>query len=258
MLEIFNWVSDPSAWVALLTLTALEIVLGIDNIIFISILVGRLPEHQRQKARVIGLGLAMITRIALLLSLAWVMSLTEPLFSAFGRDFSGRDFILFGGGFFLLWKSTKEIFNALEGEEEGEQKPSAANAFALILIQIAIIDIVFSLDSVITAVGLSQHVPIMVIAIMIAVFMMMFAAKSIGDFVDRHPSLKMLALSFLILVGFTLMAEGFGEHIPKAYIYIAMGFSLGVEALNIRMRSKQVTKPDPVKLHTHMPDGIEK
>ncbi len=249
---MFEWIYDPSAWVALATLTALEIVLGIDNIIFISILVGRLPEHQRQKARVMGLGLAMLTRIALLLSLAWVMSLTEPLFHLFDRGFSGRDFILFGGGFFLLWKSTREIFDALEGEEEAH-KEGKANAFFLILIQIAIIDIVFSLDSVITAVGLSQHVPIMVIAIMIAVFMMMFAARAIGDFVDRHPSLKMLALSFLILVGFTLMAEGFGVHIPKAYIYVAMGFSLAVEAINIKMRSK---RGQPVKLHNQMPDDV--
>ncbi|HVK98321.1 MAG TPA: TerC family protein [Dongiaceae bacterium] len=250
---MFEWIADPSAWVALATLTALEIVLGIDNIIFISILVGRLPEHQRQKARVMGLGLAMFTRIALLMSLAWVMSLTEPLFTVdfLERGFSGRDFILFGGGFFLLWKSTVEIFSALEGEEEAQKQAGKANAFFIILIQIAIIDIVFSLDSVITAVGLSQHVPIMVIAIMIAVFMMMFAAKTIGDFVDRHPSLKMLALSFLILVGFTLMAEGFGVHIPKPYIYVAMGFSLAVEAINIRMRSK---RGQAVKLHNQMPD----
>ena len=252
---MFEWIADPSAWVALATLTALEIVLGIDNIIFISILVGRLPEHQRQKARIMGLGLAMLTRIALLMSLAWVMSLTEPLFTVtfLERGISGRDFILFGGGLFLLWKSTVEIFDALEGEEEAAKQAGKANAFFLILIQIAIIDIVFSLDSVITAVGLSQHVPIMVIAIMIAVFMMMFAAKAIGDFVDRHPSLKMLALSFLILVGFTLMAEGFGLHIPKAYIYTAMGFSLAVEALNIRLRSK---RGQPVKLHNQMPDDV--
>jgi len=240
-----EWLSDPSAWVALATLTLLEIVLGIDNIIFISILVSRLPAHQRQKARVLGLGLAMITRIGLLLSLAWVMSLTEPMFTLFEKTISGRDFILFGGGFFLLWKSTKEIFESLEGAEQSERDVKT-NAFFIILIQIAIIDIVFSLDSVITAVGLSQHIEIMVIAIMAAVFMMMFAAKSIGDFVDRHPSLKMLALSFLILVGFTLMAEGFGVHIPKAYIYAAMGFSLAVESLNIYMRSKQAK---PVKLH---------
>lgn len=240
-----EWLHDPSAWVALATLTLLEIVLGIDNIIFISILVSRLPPHQRQKARVLGLGLAMFTRVALLLSLAWVMSLTQPLFTILEKSISGRDFILFGGGFFLLWKSTKEIFDSLEGEEASE-KDVKANAFFFVLIQIAIIDIVFSLDSVITAVGLSQHVPIMVIAIMIAVFLMMFAAKAIGDFVDRHPSLKMLALSFLILVGFTLMAEGFGVHIPKPYIYTAMGFSLAVESLNIYMRSKRAK---PVKLH---------
>ena len=240
-----EWFSDPSAWVALATLTLLEIVLGIDNIIFISILVSRLPEHQRQKARVMGLGLAMLTRIALLLSLSWVMSLTDSLFSIWDRAISGRDFILFGGGLFLLWKSTKEIFESLEGAEESERVVKA-NAFVIVLIQIAIIDIVFSLDSVITAVGLSQHVPIMIIAIMIAVFLMMFAAKAIGDFVDRHPSLKMLALSFLILVGFTLMSEGFGLSIPKAYIYTAMGFSLAVESLNIHMRSKQ---SKAVKLH---------
>ena len=240
-----EWIYDPSAWVALATLIILEIVLGIDNIIFITILVGRLPEHQRQKGRIIGLGLAMVTRIALLLSLAWVMSLTAPLFELFGRTISGRDFILFGGGFFLLWKSTHEIYNAVEGAEETNPHVRSG-AFMLIMVQIAIIDIVFSLDSVITAVGLVQQVPIMVIAIMVAVFMMMFAAKTIGDFVERHPSLKMLALSFLILVGFTLMAEGFGVHIPKAYIYTAMGFSLAVEAINIRMRAK---KARPVTLH---------
>lgn len=237
---MFEWLIDPTAWVALLTLTVLEIVLGIDNIIFISILVGRLPHHQRQRARVLGLGLAMVTRIALLLSLVWVMQLTQPLVTVLDRPISGRDLILFGGGFFLLWKSTREIFDAMEGS--GEQLHEAkARAFVLILIQIAIIDIVFSLDSVITAVGLVQQVPIMIVAIMLAVLLMMFAARPIGEFVDRHPSLKMLALSFLILVGFTLMAEGFGVMIPKPYIYTAMGFSLAVEALNIRMRTKAAT-----------------
>jgi len=208
----------PSAWVALATLTLLEIVLGIDNIIFISILVGRLPEAQRQKARILGLGLAMGTRILLLLSLAWVMRLTEPLFTVLGEAISGRDLILLLGGLFLIGKS-------------------AHSGFISTLIQIAILDIVFSLDSVITAVGMADHVPVMVLAIMIAVFIMMFAAKAIGDFVDNHPTIKMLALSFLTLVGFALMAEGMDLHIPKGYIYFAMAFSLTVEMINIRLRS---------------------
>jgi predicted tellurium resistance membrane protein TerC len=238
-------VTSPEAWLALITLTALEIVLGIDNIIFISIIVGRLPPEQRQKGRVQGLALAMITRIALLLSLTWVMGLTTPLFTILGEEISGRELILIGGGLFLLWKSSQEIWESLEGAEEGSPvKP--AKSYAAVLAQIAIIDIVFSLDSVITAVGMARHVPVMVLAIMIAVGVMMVAAKPIGDFVDRHPSVKMLALSFLILVGVALIGEGFEMHIPKGYIYFAMGFSVGVEMLNIRLRKR---KGKPVHLH---------
>ena len=243
-----EWLADPQAWIALATLTALEIVLGIDNIIFIAILVGRLPKQQQQKARILGLGLAMFTRIALLLSLAWVMGLTDPLFTAFGWEVSGRDLILLGGGFFLLAKSTHEIHNSLEGEdEEGVPKITGKSAFFTTLIQIAIIDIVFSLDSVITAVGMANDKPVMVLAIVIAVGVMMCAAKTIADFVENHPTIKMLALSFLILVGFALMGEGFGLHIPKAYIYVAMAFSLGVEILNLRMR-KRMAERRPVDL----------
>lgn len=239
MVAAFSWMSQPEAWVALATLTALEIVLGIDNIIFISILVGRLPKHQQQSARVMGLGLAMVSRILLLLSLAWVMGLTEPLFAVAGYEISGRDLILIGGGLFLLWKSANEIFTSLEGEEEHATPGAAKAAFAATLVQIAIIDIVFSLDSVITAVGMAQHLPVMVLAIVIAVGVMMLAAKSISDFVDAHPSIKMLALSFLSMVGVALVAEGLEFHIPKGYIYFSMAFSLAVEALNIRSRKKR-------------------
>jgi predicted tellurium resistance membrane protein TerC len=248
-----DWLADPNAWIALATLTALEIVLGIDNIIFISILVSRLPEAQRNTARVVGLGLAMGTRILLLLSLAWIMSLTRPLFvlpvipgvQFSGSDISGRDLVLILGGLFLLWKSVHEIHNSLEGEEhEADGVPARARAtFTSIILQIAIIDIVFSLDSVITAVGLADQVQVMVIAIVIAVLVMMFAAKPIGEFVDRHPTIKMLALAFLILVGFALVAEGFELHIPKGYIYFAMAFSVAVEMLNLRARAKRVAEP---------------
>jgi predicted tellurium resistance membrane protein TerC len=246
-----EWLTDPEAWIALFTLTALEIVLGVDNIIFISILVGRLPEAQRQRARILGLGFAMATRILLLLSLAWVMTLTEPLFTIVGKEISGRDLILILGGLFLLWKSVHEIHGSLEGEEEADHAAGAAAraTFATIIIQIGIIDIVFSLDSVITAVGMADHVAIMVIAIVIAVGVMMFSAKAIGEFVDRHPTVKMLALSFLILVGLALVAEGWDFHIPKGYIYFAMAFSVGVEMLNLRARAKR----EAVRLRRHMP-----
>ncbi|MGY3942836.1 TerC family protein [Aeromonas tecta] len=236
---MLEWIADPSAWVALATLTLLEIVLGIDNIIFISILVGRLPEAQRQRARILGLGLAMGTRILLLLSLAWVMRLTEPLFSVLGEAISGRDLILLIGGLFLIAKSTHEIHHSLEGAAEEPGTVSKAAGFMSTLVQIAILDIIFSLDSVITAVGMADHVPVMVLAIVIAVGVMMFAAKAIGDFVDEHPTIKMLALSFLILVGVALMAEGLDLHIPKGYIYFAMAFSLVVEMINIRLRGHQ-------------------
>ena len=247
-MDAFEWLTDPEAWIALFTLTALEIVLGVDNIIFISILVARLPEAQRQRARVLGLGFAMVTRIGLLLSLAWVMTLTEPIFTIIGREISGRDLILIAGGLFLLWKSVHEIHNSLEGEDEEAHAAAMAvrASFAAIIVQIGIIDIVFSLDSVITAVGMADHVEIMVIAIVIAVGVMMFSARAIGEFVDRHPTVKMLALSFLILVGLALVAEGWDFHIPKGYIYFAMGFAVFVEVLNLKLRKRAGA---PVKLH---------
>ena len=249
---MFDWLLDPSAWMALATLTLLEIVLGIDNIIFISILVGKLPPEQRQRARVLGLGGAMFTRILLLLSLAWVMRLTHPLFSLFNEAVSGRDIILIVGGLFLLAKSTHEIHGSLEGSESGDESASGKvvhHGFMATLVQIAILDIIFSLDSVITAVGMASHVPVMILAIVIAVGVMMFAAKAIGDFVDNHPTIKMLALSFLILVGVALIAEGFDLHIPKGYIYFAMAFSLAVEMLNIRLRK---SSQKALKLHKEM------
>lgn len=236
---MFEWIHSPEAWLALVTLTSLEIVLGIDNIIFISILVARLPEHQRQKGRIIGLGLAMGTRVLLLLSLFWIMKLTKPLFVILGQSISGRDLILILGGLFLLAKSTLEIHHSLEDAGQQDTKSTAVASFFSILVQIAILDIVFSLDSVITAVGMAKHIEIMILAVMIAVFVMMVSAKAIGDFVDAHPTIKMLALSFLILIGVTLIAEGLGMHISKGYIYFAMGFSLAVESLNIYMRKKR-------------------
>src|SRR5690606_284853 len=213
-----EWISSPEAWVALATLTLLEIVLGIDNIVFISVLVGRLPEAQRQRARVIGLALAMGTRILLLLVITWIMRLEAALFSVLDVDFSGRDLILIGGGLFLIGKATVEIHHSLEGADEDGHAPRAAG-FIGVLVQIALIDIVFSLDSVITAVGMAEHVAVMIIAIVIAIGVMMFAAGTIGRFVDSHPTVKMLALSFLVLIGVVLIAEGVELHIPKGYIY---------------------------------------
>ncbi len=232
---MFEWISSPEAWVALGTLTALEIVLGVDNIIFLSILVGRLPESQRNFARRLGLGLAMFARLALLFSLSWVMGLREPIVTLGELAVSGRDTILFGGGLFLIGKATQEIHEALEGNDN-QSKPSGKNGLFWILLQIAILDIVFSLDSVITAVGLVDVVSIMATAIIIAVGVMMFAAAPIGNFVDRHPTIKILALAFLILVGVMLVLECFSIHIPKAYIYFAMVFSVVVELINIKMR----------------------
>ena len=236
---MLDWLANPEIWIALGTLTALEIVLGIDNIIFLSVLVGRLPEHQRAVARQVGLGLAMMARLGLLFSISWVMGLTHP-------GVSGRDLILVGGGLFLMAKATHEIHNSLEGIEGGET-PAAAASLGMVLVQIALLDIVFSLDSVITAVGLVEHVSIMAVAIILAVVVMLMAAKAIGDFVDKHPTIKILALSFLILVGVTLMVEGFDVHVPKGYIYFSMAFSVTVEMLNIRMRKKRAA---PVKLHS--------
>jgi predicted tellurium resistance membrane protein TerC len=244
--------SDPQVWLAFATLTALEIVLGIDNIIFISILVGRLPKAVQKRARTIGLSLAMITRILLLLSITWVMSLSADLFSVGGFGISGRDLILIGGGLFLLAKSTLEIHHGLEGAEE-EERPGAVRAtFTSVIVQIAIIDIVFSLDSVITAVGMADNVEVMIAAVVVAVLVMMFLAGPIGDFVDRHPTIKMLALSFLILIGMALVGEGFEFHIPKGYIYFAMAFSVAVEMLNIRVRRRVM--PDPLKLRKRLED----
>ena len=237
---MFEWVTHPESWIALGTLIALEIVLGIDNIIFISILVGRLPVEQRGRARQLGLGLAMFARLALLFSILWVMSLIEPLFSIFGNEISGRDIILILGGLFLLGKSTHEIHGSLEITHRTEAVTQYAKFFQ-ILAQIAVLDIVFSLDSVITAVGLVAHLSIMVIAILLSVGVMLFAANPIGHFVDNNPTIKMLALAFLLLIGFTLMAEGFDVHVPKGYIYFSMAFSIGVEMLNIRVRKKKET-----------------
>ncbi len=242
---MFEWITSPEAWIALGTLTALEIVLGIDNIIFISILVSRLPENQRNLGRRVGLSLAMLARLVLLFSIVWVMGLTEPWFTVFGREISGRDVILILGGLFLLGKSTHEIHASLEGVTKSEHKTATATLWS-VLLQIAVLDIVFSLDSVITAVGLAKHISIMAVAIILAVGVMLLAAKAIGDFVDAHPTIKILALSFLILVGVTLIVEGFDVHVPKGYIYFAMAFSVLVEMLNIRMRKKRAA---PVKLH---------
>lgn len=253
---MLEWLTNPEIWVAFLTLTALEIVLGIDNIIFISILVSRLPKHQQARARFFGLALAMGTRILLLLSIAWVMRLTNDLFTIWGEGISGRDLILFFGGLFLLFKSTLEIWHSVEGEESVHEGGGAAKAgFMGIILQIAVIDIIFSLDSVITAVGLVENVPVMVAAIVIAVLVMMLAAGTISDFIDKHPTLKILALSFLIVVGTLLVAEAFDVHVPKGYVYFAMAFSLGVEALNIRMRRAMSRKlRDPLKLNKGQPD----
>ena len=249
-----DWLMTPELWVAFLTLTALEIVLGIDNIIFISILVSRLPKEQQAKGRIFGLGLAMFTRIALLLSITWVMRLTNDLFTVFDQGISGRDLILFFGGLFLLFKSTMEIYHSTEVADENQPNASKTYGFMGIIIQIAIIDIIFSLDSVITAVGMVQNVPVMIAAIVISVFVMMLASGTISDFIDKHPSLKILALSFLIVVGTVLVAEAFDVHVPKGYVYFAMAFSLAVEAINIRLRTALGKKSSPVQLHKDLPD----
>lgn len=241
---MLEWVSSPEAWIALATLTALEIVLGVDNIIFISVLVGRLHESVRQQARIVGLSLAMVMRILLLLMIAWIMRLEATLFEVLDNSISGRDLILIGGGLFLLAKSTVEIHHAVEGEREREIRTKAVS-FSGVILQIGLIDLVFSLDSVITAVGMAEHVPVMIIAIMLAVLVMMFAARPIGDFVDRRPTVKMLALNFLVLIGVALIAEGIDFHIPKGYIYFAMAFSIAVEMLNLRIRGQS----SPVALH---------
>jgi len=232
-----EWITNPESLIALLTLTVLEIVLGIDNIIFISILAGKLPKEQQNKARLTGLGLAMITRILLLFSIVWIMKLTLPLFTALGQEISGRDIILIAGGLFLLAKSTFEIHDKLEGEE-GHRSSKVAKSFGSEITQILLLDIVFSLDSVITAVGMANNIIIMIVAVVIAVGVMMVSSKSISNFVEKHPTVKMLALAFLILIGVSLIAEGLGQHIPKGYIYFAMAFSVFVEMLNLKMKSK--------------------
>jgi predicted tellurium resistance membrane protein TerC len=248
-----SWLSDPQAWIALVTLTSLEIVLGIDNIVFISILTGKLPEEQRQKGRLIGLSLAMIMRIVLLMTLAWIVRLTAPLFTVFGNEISGRDLILILGGLFLIAKSTHEIHDKLEGEE-AEHRAKAAKSFGSIMIQIMILDLVFSLDSVITAVGMVDEIPIMVAAVIIAIIFMMLFAKTIGEFVEGHPTVKMLALSFLLLIGMALVADGLDFHIPKGYIYFAMGFSVFVEILNLKLRTRM---SDPIQLRKPLADEGE-
>ena len=244
--------SDPQAWIAFATLTALELVLGIDNIIFISILVDKLPAAQRESARRLGLFMAMFMRVGLLLVLAWIVGLVEPLFTVMDKGISGRDLILILGGLFLIWKSTGEIHHSLEGEEE--QATSAVSAgFAAIILQIMMIDLVFSLDSIITAVGMVDDVRVMIAAVIVSVALMMLFAGPIGRFVSDHPTIKMLALAFLVVVGVVLVAEGFGHHVPKGYVYFGMAFSLGVELLNIRLRRKS---GKPVKLKPpHVPGG---
>ena len=239
-----EWMWTAEGWIALLTLTVLEVVLGIDNIVFISILAGKLPQSQRDFARKVGLGLAMIMRIALLLSITWVMRLTSPLFAVVGQEVSGRDLILIVGGLFLLAKATHEIHDKLEGEE-GHASAVVAASFGGVIIQIGLLDIVFSLDSVITAVGMAEDIAVMVIAVIVAVGVMLVSAGTISEFVERHPTVKMLALSFLILIGVSLIAEGLDQHIPKGYIYFAMGFSIFVEMINLRVRART----QPVQLH---------
>ena len=241
-----DWITDPQAWIAFATLLTLEVVLGIDNVIFISILASKLPTAQQARARFVGLGLAMFLRILLLLSISWVIGLTAPLFTVLSQEISGRDIILIVGGLFLIAKSTHEIHQKLEGEE-GHASARVVPTFASVLIQILLLDAVFSLDSVITAVGLVQEIGIMVAAIVVAVFFMMAFAGPVSAFVERHPTVKMLALSFLLLIGVTLIVEGFDGHVSKGYIYFAMAFSMFVELLNMRLRKAKV--PPPVKLH---------
>ncbi len=260
-----EFLSNPEIWISLLTLTVLEIVLGIDNVIFISILAGKLPQNQQKRARRLGLALAMITRVLLLLSLSWIMRLTSPLFNIgewvgvqntewlAKMAISGRDLILLLGGLFLIYKSTSEIHEKLEGDEHSSEVKKTYS-FTGVIIQILILDIVFSLDSVITAVGMADHIEVMIAAVIIAVIVMMISAGKISSFVNNHPTVKMLALSFLLLIGVSLLAEGFDQHIPKGYIYFAMAFSVLVEMLNLKMKSNA---KKPVKLHNKMPDGVE-
>ena len=246
-----EWLSDPQAWIALATLTALEIVLGVDNVVFISILAGKLPEERRKRARQVGLGLAMLIRILLLISIAWVVGLTATLFTVAGQDISGRDIILFVGGLFLLAKSTHEMHGQLEGEE-GHASTKVVASFTAVILQILLLDIIFSLDSVITAVGMADEIGVMITAVVIAVGFMFVFAEAVSGFVEKHPTVKMLALSFLLLIGTSLVAESFDLHIPKGYIYFAMAFSLFVEVLNIKLR-----KSRQAPVHLHAPYTVE-
>ncbi|MDA0328705.1 MAG: TerC family protein [Gemmatimonadetes bacterium] len=241
---MLDWISSPEAWISLLTLTILEIVLGIDNIVFVAILAERVKKDARARARRVGLTIAISTRILLLFSIVWIMRLTDTLFSVGGHDVSGRDLILIGGGVFLLFKSTRELHHKLEGEAGGRNGGSAVASFTSVIIQIALLDIVFSLDSVITAVGVADHLPVMVLAVLIAGFFMIVSAERVSAYVNRHPTVKVLALSFLLLIGMSLVAEGMGQHISKGYIYFAMGFSIFVEMINLRTASSR----DPVHL----------
>jgi predicted tellurium resistance membrane protein TerC len=252
---MFDLLADPQIWIALLTLTVLEVVLGIDNIIFISILAGKLPAAQQERARIVGLSLAMFVRIGLLFSLSWVIGLTEPLFEVIGNQISGRDLILLGGGLFLIGKSTFEIHERLEGDEEGVGPGVVAASFASVIVQILLLDIVFSLDSVITAVGMVDELAVMVAAVIIAVVVMLISSGAISRFVNTHPTVKMLALSFLLLIGTSLVAEGWDLHIPKGYIYFAMGFSVFVEMLNLRLRRR--AERNPVHLRGALTPGLD-
>ncbi len=245
-----DWLTDPQIWISLFTLTALEIVLGIDNIVFISILAGKLPAEQQQKARQLGLMLALVTRVLLLLSLSWVMGLTKPLFTlpVMNQPISGRDLVLLIGGLFLIWKSVKEVHEKLEDADGHATAGRTRVTFAGVIVQILILDIVFSLDSVITAVGMANHIGVMITAVVSALGVMLVFAGAISDFVNRHPTLKMLALSFLILIGVMLVGEGLGQHIPKGYIYFSMAFAFGVEMLNLKLRAKR-SGEKPVELH---------
>lgn len=250
---MLEFLSDPAVWLAFASLTALEIVLGIDNVVFISILADRLPAAQRERARVVGLALAMLIRIGLLFSLSWIIGLTAPLFSVVGMEWSGRDLVLLLGGLFLLAKATHEIHGSLEGDA-GHSGKRASASFTAVLVQILLLDIVFSLDSVITAVGMTDLFIVMVAAVVAAVAVMMFASGPIAAFVRRHPTVKMLALSFLMLIGVMLVADAFGQHIPKGYVYFAMAFALGVEMLNLRLRK---TAAAPVELHKPFQERLE-
>jgi predicted tellurium resistance membrane protein TerC len=247
-----EWLADPTVWVSLLTLTTLEIVLGVDNLVFLAILANRLPVHQRAMARRLGLGFALLTRLILLSMIAWIVGLTQPVLTVLGQSFSWRDIILVGGGLFLLFKATHEIHGSLEGDEDEEVSPGGSAAFVAVVAQIGIIDIVFSLDSVITAVGMVRDLWVMVTAVVLAMIAMVAAATPLANFVNSHPTVKMLALSFLLLIGMALIAEGFGAHIPKGYIYVAMAFSVIVEALNLWAASRRRRKAKPVQLRNKL------